>query len=102
MELEDKFEVIPIIITTCKKNQGLIGNDVLNINSTKLINKIKMEKTGKLKKTKKTSLKLKENVTFFYYEAGKLPIHLLPLVVAKLGKSIEQDLLEHVTPGGSK
>ena len=60
--LEDKFEVIPIIVTTCKKNQGLLGNDVLNINSTKLINEIKMEKNGKLKNYKAT-LKLKENVT---------------------------------------
>ena len=37
-----------------------------------------------------------------YYEARKLLVHLLPLVVAKLGKLIEQDLLEHVPPGGSK
>ena len=44
LELEDKFEVIPIIITTFKKNHRLLGNDVLNINSTKLINEIKMEK----------------------------------------------------------
>ena len=49
LELEDKFEVIPIIVTTCEKNHGLFGNDVLNINSTKLINEIKMEKTEKLK-----------------------------------------------------
>ena len=64
LELEDKFEVIPIIVTICKKNQGLLGNDVLNINSTKLINEIKMVKTRKLKNYK-ASLKLKENVTPF-------------------------------------
>ena len=51
-----------MMATTCKKNQGLLGNDVPNINSTKLINEIKMEKTGKLKNYK-ASLKLKENVT---------------------------------------
>ena len=68
MELEDKFEVIPIIVTTCKKNHGPLRNDVLNINSTKLINEIKMEKTGKLKNYK-AGLKLKENVTPPYYEA---------------------------------
>ena len=28
LELEDKFEVIPIIVS-CKKNHGLLGNDVL-------------------------------------------------------------------------
>ena len=37
-----------------------------------------------------------------YYEVRKLPVHLLPLVVAKLWKLIEQDLLEHVPPGSSK
>ena len=53
LELEDKFEVTPLIVTNCKKNHGLLGNDVLNINSTKLIDEIKMEKkTGKLKKNK--------------------------------------------------
>ena len=52
LEVKDKFKVIPIIDTTCKKNHGLLGNDVLNINSTKLINEIKMEKTGKLKTIK--------------------------------------------------
>ena len=49
-------------------------------------------------KNYKASLKLKENVTPSYYEARKLPVHLLPLVVAKLRKLIEQDPLEHVFP----
>ena len=43
LELEDKLEVIPIVVTTCKKNHGLLGN------STKLINEVKMEKTRKSK-----------------------------------------------------
>ena len=59
-----------ITVTTCKKNHGLLGNDVLNINSTKLINEIKMEKTRKLKNYK-ASLELKEYVTLSYYEARK-------------------------------
>lgn len=50
LELEGKFEVIPIIVTSCKKTHGLLGNNVLNINSTKLINDIKMEKNQKVKK----------------------------------------------------
>ena len=45
LKLKDKFEVIPIIDTTSKKNHKLLGNDVLNIDPTKLINEIKMEKT---------------------------------------------------------
>ena len=41
-----------MIVTICKRNHGLIGNDMLNINSTKLNNEKKIEKkktTGKLK-----------------------------------------------------
>ena len=87
LELVEKFEVMPIIVKTCKKNRGLLGNDELNINSTKLINEMKMEKSGKLKNYK-ASLKLKEKVT----------VHLLPLVVAKLWQLIEQDFLEYVPP----
>ena len=49
LKLEDKYEVIPIIVLTCKKNHRLLGNDVLSINSTKLINEIKMEKKWMLK-----------------------------------------------------
>ena len=49
LKLEDKFEVTPIIVTICKKNYRLLGNDVLNVNSTKVINEIKMEKNSKFK-----------------------------------------------------
>ena len=97
MEFEDKFEVIPIIVTIYEKNHGLLGTDVLIIDSTKLINEKKIEKTRKFKNCK-ASLKLKENVTPSYYEAQKLPVHLLSLVVAKLRILIEQDLLELVFP----
>ena len=31
LELEDKFEEIPIIVTSCKKNHGLLGNNELNM-----------------------------------------------------------------------
>ena len=44
LDLEDKLEVIPTIVATCKKNYSLLRNDVLNVNSTKLINNINMEK----------------------------------------------------------
>ena len=60
-----------------------------------------MKKTGKLK-IYKASLKLKENVTPLIMIIIKLSVHLLPLVVTKLQRLIEQDLLEHVPPGGRK
>ena len=71
-----------IIVTTCKENHGFLENNVLNMNSIKLFNEIKMKKAGKLKNYK-SSLKLKENVTPSYYETRKLQVHLLPFVVAK-------------------
>ena len=61
-----------------------------------------MEKKWKVKKNYKASLRLKENVTSSYYEAHELSVYLLPLVVAKLRKLIEQDFLENVSPAGSK
>ena len=65
---------------------------MLNINSIKLINEIKMKKQT----NNKASLKLEEIVALSYYEALKLIVHLLPFVVAKLRKLIERDLLGHV------
>ena len=51
LELEDKFELIPIIVTVGQKNYGLREKDVLNINFTKLLIEIKMEKKNwKVKK----------------------------------------------------
>ena len=85
LELKDKLEVIPTIVTICKMNHKLIGNEVLNISSTKLINKIKIEKTGKLKNYN-TSLKLKENFTHSYYEAWKLPAHWVETDVLSLDR----------------
>ena len=58
LALEDKFDVILLTVTTCKKNQGLLGKDMLNINSTKLINEIKMEKKKKIESLKAIKVKL--------------------------------------------
>ena len=63
LELEGKFELIPIIVITCKKNHGLLGNNVLTMNSTILINEIKLEKTRKLANYK-SSLKFKKCYPF--------------------------------------
>ena len=60
-----------------------------------------MDKNGKLKNYK-ASLKFKKNVTPSYHEARKFPVHLFPLVEAKLLKLIEPDFLEHIPPVGSK
>ena len=43
----------------------------------------------------KASIKLKENSHSSYFESCKLPIHILPLVVAKLKTMVEQGILEY-------
>ena len=101
IELKEKYEVVPIIVTNCRKTHDLLGNDVFKINSTKLINEIEMEKRGKLKNYE-ARLKLKVNAPPPYYEVRKVPVHLLPLVIAKLRKLIKEDLLEPAPSGGSK
>lgn len=69
----------------------------------KLTSKVKSEKvkTGVLKGYK-ASIKLNENSTPSYFEFRKLFIHLLLFVVAKLKKMVEEGILEHVPPAGSK
>ena len=37
------FEMIPIIVVACNKDQGLLGIDVLKVDTTKLFNSIKAE-----------------------------------------------------------
>ena len=49
LELEDKFEVISIIVTTFEKNHGLLGNDVRH-KFYQINYEIKMEKNEKIKK----------------------------------------------------
>lgn len=65
------------------KNHGIIGNHVLNINSTKLVNRDKAQETGWLKYYE-VKLRLKENVSPSYFDAQKVPVHQLPTVVEKL------------------
>lgn len=66
----------------------------------KLINCIKSEELDiGLLKGCKASIHVKENNHPNYFEPQKIPIHFLPMVVAKLKKMIEQGILEKVTQG---
>ena len=46
-------------------------------------------------------IRLKENHHPSYVESRKLPIHILPMVVAKINKMIQQGTLEKATQGRS-
>ena len=56
------------------------------------INKLYKEDIGLLKGYK-VSIYLKENKHPIYFESQKMSIHILPMVVAKLKKMVEQGLL---------
>ena len=93
---------MPIIVVDCFKNHGLIGTDILKIDTVKLINNVESEeqKVGVLKGYEATIL-LKENISPFYSESRRIPIQLLPLINVKLKKMVKQGILEHVPKGGS-
>lgn len=100
MKVKNKFDVLAIIVANREKNHGLIGNDVLNINLTKLVNKVKAEEIGMLKNYEvKTKGKY---ISPLYFEVRKMPVYQLPIDLEKLKKLLEQDLLERVLPAGSK
>ena len=49
----------------------------------------------------KENIRLKENYYLRYIQIRRLPTHILPIVVLKLKKMIQQGILEKVTHGGS-
>ena len=61
-EAEKRFEVLPIVVVDCFKDHGLIGTDIIKVDSTSLINSVESNKQniGTLKDYKAT-LRVKEN-----------------------------------------
>lgn len=49
VELKYNFDALPVGVTNCEKNHGLIGNEVFNIKSILLVNKFKAVETVMLK-----------------------------------------------------
>lgn len=43
LELDKRFETMPVIVVNCTKHHGLVGNYVLKLNSIKLINAVNAE-----------------------------------------------------------
>ena len=106
LETEQVIKKIEVIVAKCQKEHGLIGTDVLNINSETLdINSNATspedQQIGCLKGFK-ARLLLRDNARPSYYEAREIPIHLKAKVITKLQLMISQGILEKVKPGGSR
>ena len=100
-ESKNRFEIIPITVLACTKNHGLLGIDVLKVDTSKLVNSMESEEQEILLfKGYKASVRLKENNHPRYIQARRLPIHILPIVVSKQ-KMIQQGISETITHGGS-
>ena len=61
-ETKNPFEIIPITVVACTKDHGLLGIDVLKVDTSKLVNSMesKEQEIGLLKSCK-ASIRLKEN-----------------------------------------
>ena len=101
-ETKNRFEIIPITVVACTKDHGLLGIYVLKVDTSKLVNSMESEEQeiGFLKGYKASS-RLKENYHPSYIQARRLPIHILPIVLSKIEKRIQPDILEKVTHEGS-
>ena len=90
-ETKNRFEIMSITVVACTKDHGLLGIDVLKVDTSKLVNSIetKEQEIGLLKGYK-ASIRLKENYYLRYIQAWRLPIKILPVVVLKLKNDLER------------
>ena len=83
-----RLEMIPITVVACNKDHGLLGIDVLKVDTTELINSIKAEGNNiGLLRVYRVSIGLKENSHLSYEASRELPIHILPMAVVKFKKN---------------
>ncbi len=102
LEMDDRFAVTD---AECQKQHGLLGTDVLQLTPEALIIQVvQADNTEELECLKdfEARILLKDNAVPSYFEARALPLHIRPLVVAKLETMIKQGILERVPPGGSR
>ena len=86
-ETKNRFEIIPITVMACTKDHGLLGIDVLKVDTLKLVNSMESEEQEiRLLKGYKASICLKENYHPRYIQQRRLPMHILLIVVSKLKK----------------
>ena len=73
----------PIMVIACNRDHGLLGIDMFKVDTTKLINSIKVEENNiGLLRGYRVSILLKENHHPSYVKSKMLPIHFLLIIVA--------------------
>ena len=98
-ETKNCFEIIPITIEACTKDHELLGKDILEVDTLKLVNSMESEEQEiGLLKGYKASICLKEN-----YHPSKMitHTHLTYCSIKAKKKMIQQGILEKVTHGRS-
>lgn len=98
-KMKSRFEVIPFVVVECINNHGLLGVGILRIDTSKLINFIKLEEPAI--RLYEVSVQLKENSRRIYFQSYEVLVHLLPMVMVKRNKMIKQGILVKVSQGGS-
>ena len=104
IEVDGKYSTAKVIVSDCCKPHGLLGTNVISFKSEALqVHEASGENApvGMLKNFK-ARIQLASNYSPSFCHARPLPIHMKPLVVAKLEKMIKDGILEKVPSGGSK
>ena len=101
-ETNDRFEIIPITVVACIKDHGLLGIDVLKVDTSNLVNSIESEEQEiGLLKGYKASIRLKENYHPRYIPSKTIIHTHFTYCSVKAKKMIQQGILEKVTHGGA-
>ena len=100
-ETKNRFEIIPITVIAYTKDHGLLGIDVLKVDTSKLLSVESEKQEIGLLKRYKASFRSKENYHPRYIQARQLHTHILPIAVSKLKEMIQQGILEKFTHRGS-
>ena len=101
LETKSKINIVRIIVADCTKNHGLIGMDIIKVNTKNLVNNVEPINQGRLVNYRANIL-IKSGMQPSYFESRPLPIHIQTLVIEKLNEMIQQGLLQRVPPGGGK
>ena len=100
IECERRFSVIDLVVVDVEKDFGLLGSDILNI-ETMNIHTAAAHNFGCLE-AYAAKIKLVENTKLSFCESRSLPIHIKPLVIAEIKRMEREGILEVVLEVGSE
>ena len=97
VELDNKYSVINLIVVDVEKRFGLLGSDVIHIETLGLHT---INTTGCLEGYE-AKIKIMDNAMPYFCESRPVPIHLKPSVINEIKKMEREGILEPVPEGGS-